>query len=84
MQRCSTKTKIKTEKSHFASCLAHLYCPLAQQTPTQSTVQGGWLGTFQAIRVETGDVWCCHGDRCQQRLPLVEPLWPHDPHTELE
>lgn len=40
MQRCSTKTKIKTEKSHFASYSAHMCSSLTQQTLTPSTVWG--------------------------------------------
>lgn len=68
------RPKNKTEKSRIASGLARG----AKQTPTPSPVWGRTLVcTFPGIRVQAGDVWSCHGDCCQQRLPpwnLFDPV----------
>lgn len=76
------RPKIKTEKSHFASRVVPIAIELSKLQPSPPCRAGH--GTFLGIRVVAGDVWSCHGDCCQQRLPLLEPLWPCDPHTELE
>lgn len=76
------RPKTKTEKSHFASRVAHIVFELSKLQPSPQC--RARHGTFLGIEAEAGDVWSCHGDGCQQRLPLLEPLWPCDPHTELE